>query len=456
MFLDLSKPRADYFDEPTIAEILRRVILKDGNISAKDINSLAAEKRVIGTEEGELEPLLDGKEYTPNSLSLVGKIETLQPDQLLVLPQSYRIPAGESRQRLVYDLDTLVRLDDIEVKRAILGEIVPAGRLSARRKEQEEWSPEKVLRAAFDHLHQHRNELAEHTFAAYSWFGKDNHRRIVSLYRAIQGAELRAFQNLTAYRLVIPTMRKDLRLGKSAESSYKENLSPEQSERRKDKIRKYEKHLQRKRREGQPLGQYVAQLDVNFSDLIETVSRPFAYHGGRLMHVPSRSRPEIGYNVKITGIPLLEPGNPAAYSQVWELRGKCVCEDKTYRSDRRRSAIDSGQDEDFFCPHEIAALHTLRSIYEKDNKETIPFLPFVLPTAEMMDFVEKLRNQTVMVTYNPTTGKASRRELNHTEMENLLWKRVMARGYDQCFTTDVNTFRARGYDPLNDLVKFKG
>ncbi len=440
MILNLSKPRADYFNEPTVAEILRAFIDKDGPITINDIKTLDQEGKVVSEIKKE---------------ELIDKIEQLKSDQLLVLPETYRIPAGESRQRLVYDLDTLVRLDDVEVKRALLGEIVPAGRLSAHRKEHEEWSPEKVLRAAFDNLHQHRDELTEKTFAAYSWFGKDNHRRVVSLYRSIQGAELRAFQNLAAYRLVIPTMRKELRLGKSAESSYKENLSPEQTERRKDKIRKYEKHLQRKRREGQPLGQYVAQLDVNFSDLIETVSRPFAYHGGRLMHAPSRSRPEIAYNVKLTGIPLLEPGSPTAYSQVWELRGKCVCEDKTYRSDRRRTAINSGQDEDFFCAHEIAALHTLRSIYERNDKETIPFLPFVLPTAEMMDFVEKLRNQAILITLNSQTSRYSKRALNHTEIENLLWKRVIARGYERCFTTDVNVFRARGYDPLNDLIKFK-
>jgi hypothetical protein len=452
MIIDLSKPRSEYFQSPDATQIMRQFV---GENSRKKIETLLRQlneerKLVTGTKEGDLEQLLSWQDFSIDSLALVRKIEDLEPDQLLVLPPSYHIPTQQARQTLVYDLDSLVKLDSMAVKRKLLSEF-PKGRLSAKRKQAEQWDPEKVIRAAFDHLHENKEQFAERTFAAYSWFGKDGHRRVVSLHRAIQGAELRAFQNLAAYRLVIPVMRKELKLGKTAESSYREDLSPQQTDRRKGKITRYENYLRRMRTEGQPIGNYVKRLDVDFSDLIDTVSRPFAHHGGRLMHVPSRSRPEISYNVKLTGIPLLPPGDPIAYSQVWELRGKCVCEDKTYRSDRRRTEVHLGQDEDFFCPHEIAALHTLRKIYEQDDRETIPFLPFVIPTAEGMDHLEKLRNQTVVLVRNESTGRFSKRALNHAELEDQIWKKGIADGYDRSFTTDP---KGKKYDPMNSLVTF--
>ncbi len=460
MIINLGNPREKYFADWTVAEILRGAISTTDPVTVADVQELdTAGKVAVGTQAGNLESLLEG-EYVVDSLSIPKKVKQLPHDHLFVLPPNYRIPAGDAHHLLAYSSDTLVKLDAAEVKRALLGPSVPEGPLSAKRKQQEEWQPEKVIGAAFDFLYQNRDALAEQTLSCYSWWGKDHHRRIVSLYRAIQGAELRAFQNYAGFRLLIRKFRKELRTNKNAQT--KEPLTPQESADKTAKVQRYECYL-----EVRDISKDIRQLDVFFTDLIEPRGG-FSYQTGQTMRVPSRSKIKRGsldpkdelyrkvehqtYVFKLTDVPLLVPKHQAHFSLPWEVAGNCSCPDKTYRSDRRKSQPDKGSREDFFCPHEIAAFHTLRKKQEGDDP-TIRFLPFVLPTAEMMDYVDKLRYQTVMLTRSEETGRWSKRALNHTEMENLLWKKVMADGYEACFTTDIQTFKDKRYDPHLDLIK---
>ena len=447
MMIDVSKPRNEYFEEPTVVEILRRYVDTNSPITIHHIKDLEREgKIVVGTSQGDLDTLLQ-RESTVHSLSLVDKIDAMDESQLLVLPSEYRIPAGEVRRVVSYSSDTLVKLDAVEVKRALLGDVVPSGPLSAQRKQREQWHPEKVLAMAFNALHEQREDLAEKTLSCYSWWGKDHHRRIVSIYRAIQGAELRAFQDYVAFRLLIPKMRKELRIGQNLRT--KEPLTAEEQKEREEKIQRYEAYIKRRH-----LNNDLRHMDVDFTDLIE-LQGSFAYNTGQTVRVPSRAQHEQKtYTVKLTDVPLLPVNHDAAYSLVWELAANCSCDDKSYRSDRRKQSPDRGQREDFFCAHGIAAAHTLRKKYESDP-ETVRFLPFVLPTAEMMHYVNVLREQSIMITFHEETGRPSKRALNHTEMENLLMKRVLAKGYETCFTTDINKFRAERYDPHLDLIQFK-
>ncbi len=461
MYLNLREPRENYFADAAATDILRRFVPnKTSNktpITVEDVRDLNLQKRVVtGTTEGNLDAVLSGGGYRVNSLELADKIDRLKESELLVLPQEYRLPAEEVRQCVVYDLGTLVNLDSVHVKRKLRGETAKNGKMSQRQKQEAQWSPEKVVKTAFDLLHEQKDELAEKIFTSYCWFGKDNHRRVVSLYRAIQGAELRAFQGFTAYKLLIPVLKKELREGKSACSGYQDELTTEEKEKKQRKIERYTRYLQQTRPEGRSAGYYIREMKVSFTDLIEQESRAFAHRGGRIMRVPSRSHPDKIYKVKLTGVPFLQQGSPLAYSQVWEMAGSCYCDDKLFRSDRRRKDLHLGNDEEFFCAHEIAALHTLRKKSEHDAKEHIDFLPFVLPTSSMMHYLDCLRQQTIMIEHkDPATKRASKRAMNHTEIERLLWARVMSRGYDACFTTDIGRFVEEKYDPHLDLIRFR-
>ncbi len=472
MIIDLSKPRESYFDDPTPTDVVRKVWTpEEGEVNfsiPRDLPKLDENKQIqIGTKEADLENLLS-EEHQIDSLSLVDKIDALSKVQLLILPKEYRITADDAREAVVYSQDSLVKLDSVAVIRKILGPNEKRGRLSVTRKKAEQWHPEKVIKAAFDLLHENQQDNIDRTISSYAWFGKDRHRRIVSLYRAVQGAELRAFQNFVAFKKLIPVWRKEVRRGKKAQSGYKIPLNADQINNRKRKIRRYENYLKRMRKEGQPASRYLNRLDVDFTDLIEPIPRrgegraeTFAFRSGRLMRVPSRSKKEQDfYKIKYTSVPLVIPNGLSAYSMVWDLRATCPCNDSLYRSDRRKTSQSKGEDEDFFDAHGIAGMHTLFRIAEDGYKRgtsnrTIPFQPFVLPTASMMQYVEKLRNQTLIVEKNPETGKWHKHALNHTEIENLMWKRVTAYGYEENFTTDKKVLMQNGYDPHTDLITFK-
>ena len=460
MILNLSKAREHYFQDSTITDILRQFIHKDGDIRIKDIQQLSEAKRIIGTKDGSLDQLLE-KQHTADSSTVVEKIKQLHPSQLLILPPEYRIDANEVRTRIAYSLDTLVKLDANHVKRALIGNTFPRGKLSLKWKQQHQWQPERVLSTALNYLHEHKDEFINQPLLCYSWWGKDNHRHIVSLYRSIQGAELRAFQDYAAFRLLIPTYKKELRT--SINLKTKNPLTPEEIAYKTKKVQRYERYL-----EVRNIKSSINKMDVFFTDLIEPLGG-FSYQTGQMMRVPSRSKIQRDpkdsknpqkvnhqvYKIKLTDLPNLKPTELSHNSLPWELAGNCNCEDKVYRSDRRKPQPDKGNREDFYCPHEIAASLTLRKKYETGDERTIKYLPFVLPTKDMMDYVDKLRHQAIMLYFKEDTQRWSKRALNHTEIENLLWKKVIMDGYEACFTTDINKFKEQRYDPHLDLIKFR-
>ncbi|MCB9362716.1 hypothetical protein H6504_04725 [Candidatus Woesearchaeota archaeon] len=433
MIIDLSRLRSEYFAFPSAGEVLTDTLGASPSVSSlKDFPSRVA------TKSGSLEELLQ-REHIVDSGAALRAIDEASTG-LIILPPEYRIGEDAVRDLVVYDLDSMLRLDSMAVQRRLLGDDATGHRLSKKRKQQYAWSPEKVMSAAFSILGEEGDIEAIHS--TIGWFGRDQHRRILSLYRSVQGAELRAFQNMVAYKLLIPTFRKALRTGKYGDRVLDDALKNDLAM----KVLKYERYVTRHN-----LKSSLSRLDVDFTDLIDVSEIPFA-SGTKVVQVPSQRKTlNDSYQFKLTGIPFVE-GNKIteAYSEVWEARGKCYCKDKTYRSDRRVSA----HDEDFFCAHEISAYHTLRRKNEGEDVH-VPLLPFLIPTKEMIGFVDKLRYQTIMLTYRPQTQRWSKRTLNHTEMENLMFKKVMRDGYEACFTTSIDRFREEKYNPDLDLVRFR-
>ena len=188
MIIDPNKPKKEYFDLPTVREILMQFAPKDGPIS---VNNLAYHPDnanfVVGTKKGSLDDMLE-MDYTVDSLDLVEKVTDASDDQRIILPPDYRIPSGEVQNIVVYSHDSLILLDSMDVKRRLIDGDVPKGTLTKSRKEKEKWSPEKVISTAFNLLHERREEVIENIYSCYSWWGKgsDRHRRIVSVYRSIQ------------------------------------------------------------------------------------------------------------------------------------------------------------------------------------------------------------------------------------------------------------------------------
>ncbi len=459
MIIDLDKKRDEYFLDLDAAEITRKVTGEEGRfVTASGLRKFAGEgKLVIGTAEGDLEQLLSGTGYLLDSLALAAKIDELPPDKLLVLPPGYRIPAEEARDAVVYSRKTIVNLDSANVKRMILGEEAKPGRLSGKKKQEFEWEPEKALAAAFEYLHQHKDTLAERAYSCYGWHDKTGRLRVVPLIRAIQGAELRMFQNLAALKLIPLRLRRKIRGVRFAHD--KSEITGEQIEAFVKRIERYKKIVKQR-----GLEKAVGSLDVSGWDLMKTRGEPFNYETGHYVRVPSLTRPEElfqgekiirrAYSTILLNVPLFARNDPAAYSAVWDLEGLCECRDFQYRSLRRKNSAQKGMPDVLFCKHLVGAAWDLMSIYKRKEDRTIPFLPFVLPTEGMARYTDRLRYQTIIL--EPTEhGGWTKRALNHTEMERHIWDRVKLLGSAECFSTSPERLAEKGEDILTYLLRFR-
>ena len=451
MIIDLTQSRDEYFVLPDSTEIVRKFITKEdpsSPITIADLKRLALEGRVVVcTREGDLEGLLT-HQYTVDDRAMVQRIGARRPDQLIVLPPEYKQGTDQARELIAYDTGNLILLDSMDVRRVLLGDEAPRGRrLSKRAMQQHQWHPEKVLSTKFGIMHQDPDSFLGRPMSCYAWWGTDNHRRVSSVYRDIEGTELRAFQDYVAFKLKIPVMRKEIRERRRAQDGAP--LDDVQIERRRQKIRRYESYIRRRN-----LRPILDRLDCSFKDLIEPERTSFAGRTGRSFDVVSASNPKYPHDVKVTGLAVVEEGNPVAYSQVWEMIAYCDCKDQFYRSSRRRTAF-KGQDDFLFCMHPIAAARGLQAIYDDDPDHSLPFLPFVMPKKPMIEFIENLRYNTILLSFRGGANRWRKEsQINHTTMEVAAIKKAIIDSYEDCFTTDVGVLQEGRYDPLADLVKF--
>ncbi len=411
MLIDLSKPRKKYFQRWTPRNVLLQYMQKP-RFLPEHLRELG--NVVVGTREGSLDDLLGGKAYQADNLGLVKKVKQLERGSLLVLPEHYRIPAGESRRLVAYRFNSLVHLN----------RFMKPGR-----------GAEEVYEAAFGHLHKHRNSLIDRTGLGCYWISEmDKLMRVVMLINNIEGQELRAFQNLAWYKLDLPEFRNE--------------AEREGDERKLNRCIKYDHHLSSRRREGRTLQHYVNQLQVRRRDIIEAISpdRSLVMN----FRAPSRSDIYREYDLKVCNVPIVGSSSPRRTTDLWDIYGECYCKDKNYRSDRR-----SKSKEFYFCPHEIASLQGLKAMHELEGRsERVHSLPFIIPTRSLVDFVDKLRYRTVILEKNPESGKLRMHSLNDTELGALAMKKMIADPFHENATTDYNVFRKQKYDPLLDLVKF--
>ena len=394
MRLSIADGRKGYFEDWGPRRILLQFVDKEPKdpTTISDIRDLAKlEKLVVGTPSGDLEELLTG-EAQINPLHLATQIAMLPEDKLLLVPEHYRINAEGVRQVISYNVESLVRLDSARVREK-LG--LPRGSSSIPAKVRREYvlTPQKLIGAAFDILHEHKEEFANEDFSCYSWLGKDRRRRVVSLYRAVQGAELRAYQNFAAYHLLIPLWRKQMRTGVKGKDQ--QPLSDEERADKKEKVERYERWVHHNK-----MGTIINSLEAEWTDLIEPHARTFDWATSRSMRVPSRLSPPATYITDIHRLPRAQDDTAFAASVVWDMEGCCPCEDARFRDDRRAEKPYAGNSEVYFCAHQIATAHVLRKMYE-NKEQSVPFLPFVLPTKFMMDFVDRLRYQAIMITTDP-------------------------------------------------------
>ncbi len=445
MIINLQNKRSEYFTLPEPSNIIKRLFPEYQDRQRLTINTIKEiyedGMAVIGTKEGSLESLLEN-DYSKDSLSLIDKVKDMDDGQLLILPPDYRIDKERSHEAIAYSKKSLISLDSMAVKKRLLEDNVPKGRLSGKRKQSERWSPDKALRAAIDAMHEDKEKFIDKNYCAYSWFGSDNHLRVVSFYRAVQGIELHAFQNMVKLKVMPLRFNSTVRKGFHYRYGYK--LSDDELNRLEKEYFSIKCYLKRSR-----LDNFIRNLDVSDKEFTY-VKRKFKEDKNYFVRLRSRSNIYQNYKFLLTGVPLSEEHDTRQFVDTWDIRGYCSCKDKANRSNRRLYK----HDEDFFCSHEIAALYFLKSEFSK-SKNKISILPFAMPLPNTTSFLDNLRYNTIMLEHNEDTGRWKKRRLNHTEMESLLIKKAIADGYDNTFTTDIDRYMGMGYDPNVNLIRLK-
>jgi len=457
MKLNLNHSREQYFKDWSSRKIIDQFWEYDRAFFPDKHLDILEDQVLVGTSEQDLDGLLD-EMYSLDSRQLVDRIEQSQ-DQLITLPPDYRIDSENARDILVYGTSHLVNLDSVHTKRQLLGEDTKSSyALSLKRKREHNWSPDRVIAAAV--YHEQEQDRYESIHAGLRWQGLGNSpgNRVLSLYRCIQGIELKAFQNMAAYK-VIPRRHKR-EVDQDSHYGTKQPLDEDQIRRRKQKVLKYESYIPK-------IEEFLNRLQVNAWDLIvdsrneETNTARYGYGTSRRIRVPSLTRGKLFtqgqeidrlyYMTELKGIPLRQDQDDAA---TWQIKGTCECHDNIFRKDRKKRSVTSTSDDAyFFCKHQIGAAWTLQSIYKDDSRRRIHDLPFPLPFKRTIEFVDKLRYSTIILD-KTNIDNWTKRSLNHTEIENLLWKFVLQNGYENTFTTNIDTWKQDVKDPHISLLKF--
>lgn len=406
MIIDSKKKRAEYFTRPEAHEIIQNVVpeLSGSQLSHQHFTHAVSDGVVrAATNKGSIDSLFEDNDDG----DVIRAIESSGDDQLILLPSQYSI-RGSARGVFVYSQRSLVKLDSRDLSRHVLG--VAHDKLSLKRKEELDWRFSRVLPAEFER--RHAEGLYGHHLAGISWWGVgNNQRRVMSLYRSLQGAEIKAFQDLAFFRL------RNARASalKNRKGRFK-NLGDEEVAARLEKIKSYSSHVKKK-----GLDNILGKLDVSFDDLIEEAAKPFAHYQGQSFHVPS-SDGSKKYLVEFTQIPADAP-----IGREWELRGSCECKDFRFQKNRRKTRKWS-QDEDYRCKHQEATLHAVRKLGSRYGYE-LEF-PGIFPLEPLVDVADKLRYNALVVDGN------SKRALSATEIDNVLMKTLVARGPEGYITCD--------------------
>ncbi|HLC55424.1 MAG TPA: hypothetical protein VJJ75_02730 [Candidatus Nanoarchaeia archaeon] len=147
--------------------------------------------------------------------------------------------------------------------------------------------------------------------------------------------------------------------------------------------------------------------------------RAFSMGGAFLFNVPSMSREDISYMVRLSGVPIMPGGR--SYAAWFDLQSAHACEKKANTMTFRYNV-----DPEVFCQHDVAAFMKLAK-HVKDAEKRPVLLPFPIPTESTVWYWRKLREQVMVEekTYDEK-GKMHRekRPLNFADREVLLWQYV--------------------------------
>lgn len=401
------------------------------------IQEQAPEKVILGAKgASSIDDLIEGR-FTRDRSGVTQRIAE-STDEIIVLPECYKLGGWAAQKTVAYDDKTLLRLDSIHSKRQLLGlergdkTMFEDGRLSYGEIQRFGMTPEKLLAAAIAH---EANRGPEKIRAGYAWKSPSNPAlHVMSLIRCVEGLELRLLQDYAAWK-VMP-----------------ERLREQTSDRAQAKLRNIERYVR-----NFEAADLLPRLDLSERDLIERACRPRLNRRGWNMKVPSRRNPGRYHEIVIDNMPIFR-GRVKAIDRVpytWSVRVSDTCEsEQKYREGRR---VSSGKERTpvkpdvYFTASSVAAAHSVRRMHRyRPAGWFCDDLPIALPRSMLLEHADALRYRTVILGEDGR-GEPTLRALGKTEIEDWLWPLVLSRGFDETLTMHP---RNLSLDEAKNILKF--
>ncbi len=331
---------------------------------------------------GTLDELLDGSVAFDPKISL--KIE----EGIHVIGGAYRVPASKTQFVTSYGYHNVVNALAANVLRSVY--CTQNSAISNTLFIQHQVTPEKVMQHLVKNLHGYESPKIA---AGMRWRPTDGMLRVLSLYRAVQGMEMKALSDVAAYRYL-------------------------------DNKPHWADHAQ----------QYASSnvdldtIPVEQRDLIIKAHAPRGHKHAWGMQVPVRHG-EGYHTVQITNVPVLPADDDRRFVMPFALRGRTDGRHEQMFREGRRHGKNYTKETKFLTAHEMAGYMAVATMSKKkDERVWHGMVPYA--KQQMLNFVDQLRHN-VYIAENEEI-----RQLNGTEIENLMWRRIFQTNWEDNFTMD--------------------
>ncbi len=392
------------------------------------------ERVILGANDASsIDDLMSGQ-FRVDRRAAIDEIQKSGDDQLIVLPQNYRIGGFNTQHAMSYNNRTLMRVDHVAVMRLLFGnDYSRGGGFRFSHVEAESLTPEVVLRSAFNLLGECN---PEQTRFAYAWKSpRDKGLRVVSPLRAIEAAEMRMYQDYVAWKVLAP------------------ELAVKKDKRSAGKLRRIQHYVAQ-----YGAAKILEQLSPGEYDLIEKICVPHGHRTGWHVYTPSRGNPSGWHDIALEDMPILRGSdidhelrfgwNIKAHDTGIQARGlsRSSGTEQRFREGRRSRRGQLANTDVFFTANTIAAAASVRTMHKyKPHGYNCGPLPFILPRAELMHFVDTLRYSTLILDQSGSRDdrKWVARPLNKTEINDWVMHRI-AGDYDRFCSTDSKQLGLQG------------
>ena len=489
------RPRDEIFNPFTDVEAIREALLKKisddhssyekymhiaegtGNITTTALKAMVEEGIIVLGSKDSLEEILDPER--PHHIDYrehIEQIEVLKPGQVLLLPAEFDVVKKEF---VYYDFGEYMSLsrkgvwDDIEGIHFDSRKMPIHKGFSDKALNAFQMDPVIVLLQELNSMNQRFEELKKgpnyklQGFLRKNLFGykfnhpgKDKRWRDVPFDRLVDGAELRVFQNITAYFVLAKRYEKELETG--VDSATGKRLS---SADKRFRIQEKTRYMNIAYMYG--FDKLPREMLTEFDDMFRI--NGLANNSCAEFQIPSRGRDFdqeilnllgekeqeklLYWQTRLFDAPLLRSKPQRAYALSWIMWWTCQCPDYRWQSQGVfEEKAGKGMRHILACAHSIAASHFLQYESRKQRqKNDIRGLfycnPFAIPAPKLSRFVDNYRYQTVIIDRN-----GERRGPHKSEIAKVIGMYLKTHKSDEGFLSRQQ-FREKRVDPMTYLVQ---